>query len=98
MCVHMCACLGMHVCMCACLCVCAYVYMSVHAHAFLHELLEGKPQHNHLMTHALVQPLVVWPLVALGEPLLHAYFSSSGVFCDRIPLRFADDAVGTHCP
>lgn len=67
-CVHMCM-LG-H----SCVCMCAYVYMSVQAHAFLHELLEGKPQHNHLMTHALVQPLVVWPLVVLGEPLLHACF------------------------
>lgn len=100
--VHVCAhvCMLGHACVCVRMfvCVCAYVYMSVHAHAFLLELLEGKPQHNHLMTHALVQPLVVWPLVALGEPLLHAYFSSSGVFYDRIPLRFADDAVGTYCP
>ena len=113
-CVHVCVCLRVHECACVCtcvhawacmcicvhvcVCVCAYVYMSVHAHAFLHEPLEGKPQHNQLMTHALVQPLVVWPLVVLGEPLLHAHFSSSGVFYDRISLRFADDAVGTHCP
>lgn len=92
----------MRVCTCvqawAFMCVCAYVYMSVQAHAFLHELLEGKPQHNHLVTHALVQPLVVWPPVVLGEPLLHACFSSFGIFYDRVSLRFADDAVGTHCP
>ena len=98
--VHVCVCACVHVCVCLCMhvCVCAYVYMTVHTRAFLHELLEGKLQHNHLMTHALVQPLVVWPLVVLGEPPFHACFSSSGVFFDRMSLRFADDAVGIHHP